>query len=243
LSTPFLSIIIPAYNEENRLPNTLGQLLAFLDKQPFHSEILVVENGSQDRTLEIARSYAERYPQLKVFQLNERGKGRAVRLGMLQASGEYCFMCDADLSMPVDQISNFIPPVLADFDVAIGSREKKGAVRYNEPSYRHLIGRVFNTMIRTMALPGLNDTQCGFKCFRAPVARHLFQAQTLPGWSFDVEVLFIARQHGYRVVEVPIQWYFNPESKIRVVEDSSRMAIDLVRIRLNALRGVYNHEA
>lgn len=242
MSNPFLSIIIPAYNEENRLPNTLEQILTFLDGQPYPGEVLVVENGSQDRTLEIARSFTAHYPQLQVFQLDERGKGRAVRFGMLQAKGDYLFMCDADLSMPVAQINQFIPPALAELDVAIGSREKQGAVRYNEPSYRHVIGRVFNTMIRTLALPGLNDTQCGFKCFRAPVARHLFQEQTLSGWSFDVEILFIARLHGYQIVEVPIHWYFNPDSKVRVVEDSARMAMDLVRIRMNATRGVYNHE-
>jgi dolichyl-phosphate beta-glucosyltransferase len=242
LSNPFLSIIIPAYNEESRLPITLEQILTFLEAQSYLSEVLVVENGSQDRTLEVARSFTEHYPYLQVFQLNERGKGRAVRFGMLQAKGEYLFMCDADLSMPVAQINEFIPPALPEFDVAIGSREKQGAVRYNEPSYRHLIGRVFNAMIRSLALPGLNDTQCGFKCFRAAVAQHLFQEQTLPGWSFDVEILFIARQHGYQIVEVPIHWYFNPDSKVRVVEDSARMAVDLVRIRMNAMRGMYDHE-
>ena len=242
MSNPFLSIIIPAYNEESRLPNTLEQILTFLEGQSYPGEVLVVENGSQDQTLEVARSFTARYPQLQVFQLGERGKGRAVQFGMLEAKGEYLFMCDADLSMPVAQINQFIPPALQAFDVAIGSREKQGAVRYNEPSYRHLIGRVFNAMIRTLALPGLNDTQCGFKCFRAPVARHLFQEQTLPGWSFDVEILFIARQHGYEIVEVPIHWYFNPDSKVRVFEDSARMAVDLVRIRMNARRGRYDHE-
>jgi dolichyl-phosphate beta-glucosyltransferase len=243
LSKNLLSIIIPAYNEEHRLPRTLEQVFSFLSQQPYSAEVIVVENGSQDHTLEIARSYAQRFSQLKILQLAERGKGRAVQHGMLQASGEYCFMCDADLSMPVEEINLFIPPVLVDFDIAIASREAPGAVRYNEPDIRHFVGRIFNSMIRVLALPELNDTQCGFKCFRLSVVHDLFTRQTLPGWSFDVEVLFIARQRGYRIVEVPIHWYFNPDSKIRVFKDSIRMAIDLLTIRTNAMRGKYNGDA
>jgi dolichyl-phosphate beta-glucosyltransferase len=243
LSQTLLSIIIPAYNEEHRLPKTLEQLFSFLDQQSYTVEVIVVENGSQDHTLEIARSYAQRFSQLRILQLTERGKGRAVQHGMLQASGEYCFMCDADLSMPVEEINLFIPPMLADFEVAIASREAPGAVRYNEPAFRHFIGRIFNSMIRVLALPELHDTQCGFKCFRASVVRDLFNQQTLPGWSFDVEVLFIARQRGYRIVEVPIHWYFNPDSKIKVFKDSLRMAIDLLTIRANAIRGKYSGDA
>jgi len=178
-----------------------------------------------------------------VLQLAERGKGRAVQYGMLQAGGEFCFMCDADLSMPVEDINRFIPPELTDFDIAIASREAQGAVRYHEPAFRHLVGRIFNTMIRVLALPELNDTQCGFKCFRSSVAQDLFKQQTLPGWSFDVEVLFIARQRGYRIVEVPIHWYFNPDSKVRIFKDSLRMAIDLLTIRMNAARGIYTRDA
>ena len=240
MSDPFLSIVIPAHNEETRLPNTLEQVFSFLSNQNYQSEVLVVENGSQDQTLEVARSYAAHTSSLRVLQLEQRGKGRAVQHGMLQAAGEYRFMCDADLSMPISYINHFIPPTLTDFDIAIASREAPGAVRYNEPAYRHMVGRVFNAMIHALALPGLNDTQCGFKCFRAPVARDLFPRQILPGWSFDVEVLFIARQRGYRIVELPIPWYFNAESKVRVFRDSAHMALDLLTIRINALRGVYN---
>lgn len=239
MSAPFLSIIIPAYNEEKRLPDALEQVAAFISRQPYLSEVLIVENGSQDRTLEIAQSFAQRYPRWRVLQTNERGKGRAVKMGMLAAQGEYCFMCDADLSMPIDEINHFLPPSLVDFDIAIASREAPGAMRYNEPIYRHLVGRVFNTLIRVLALPGLHDTQCGFKCFRAPVARRLFALQTLPGWSFDVEVLFVARRCGFRIVEVPISWYFNPDSKVRLLSDSVRMAMDLLIIRSNARRGLY----
>jgi dolichyl-phosphate beta-glucosyltransferase len=159
---------------------------------------------------------------------------------MLEAQGEYRFMCDADFSMPVTEINRFLPPILNGYDIAIASREAPGAVRHCEPHYRHFIGRGFNTLIRLMALPGLHDTQCGFKCFPAHVAEDLFKRQTLTGWSFDVEVLFIARKLGYKILEIPIHWYFNPDSKIRVLKDSIRMGLDLLTIRLNALRGQYD---
>jgi len=161
---PFFSIIIPAHNEAKRLPGTLEQILQFLDQQSFTYEVIVVENGSSDSTHEVARVFAARHKNLIVLQ-SEKGKGAAVQRGMLAAKGDYRFMCDADLSMPVEEIVKFIPPTLQDFDIAIASREAKGAVRYNEPSYRHWGGRGINFLIQTLILPGLNDTQCGFKCF------------------------------------------------------------------------------
>ena len=240
LSNPLLSIIIPAYNEENRLPGTLDKIFDFLKAQTYEAEVLVVENGSHDRTLELAREYASRYSCLGVFHEKQRGKGLAVRRGMLEAQGEYRIFCDADLSMPIDMVNAFIPPSLPDMDIAIASREAPGAVRYNEPIYRHLIGRVFNAMVKWFALPDLQDTQCGFKCFRAAVAEDVFRFQTLSGMSFDAEVLFIACWKGYRIVEIPIPWYFNPDSRVQLFNDSMKMAVDLLTIRRNARRGVYD---
>ena len=239
---PFLSIIIPAYNEESRLPDTLEQVFHFLGKQSFESDVIVVENGSTDRTFDVAQKFAEQHKSLRVIHNEERGKGGAVQRGVREASGKYVFICDADLSMPVEEISKFLPPVLQDFDIAIGSREAPGAVRYDEPYYRHLAGRVFNTLIRWMVLPHLQDTQCGFKCLRADVARDIFPFQTLTGWAFDVELLYIARQHGYRILEIPIDWYFNADSKVRVLRDSWRMFLDLLVIRRNARRGLYDRK-
>lgn len=239
----FLSIVIPAYNEEHRLPNALEQLCTFLDDQTFTSEVLIVENGSQDRTLEVAQSFTKSYTRVRVLQNTERGKGLAVQRGMREAKGVYRLMADVDFSMPVPEIKRFIPLALTKFDIAIASREAPGAVRYNEPLYRHIVGRGYNTLIRLLALPGLQDTQCGFKCFRGDVAESLFEYQTLPGWSFDVELLFIARLHGYRIVEIPIPWYFNSESKVSVLRDSLRMGLDLLTIRWNAVRGVYGKKA
>ncbi len=238
---PYLSIIIPAHNEETRLPDTLSQVIAFSERQPYPVEVLVVENGSIDRTLQIAQTLALNHPQIHVLQNEQSGKGRAVRQGMLAAQGEYRFMCDVDLSMPVDEINRFLPPALDNYDIAIASREAPGAVRHGEPYYRHFVGRIYNGLIRLLALPGLEDTQCGFKCFRAEVANDLFCRQTRPGWSFDVEILFIARMRGYKVIEVPSHWYYNPDSKIRVLRDSIKMGLDILAIRLNGLRGVYTN--
>jgi dolichyl-phosphate beta-glucosyltransferase len=242
LASLFLSIIIPAYNEEDRLPYTLEQIFLFLKEQSYTAEVLVVENGSKDRTFEIASEFAKHYPNLSVFQEKQKGKGNAVRLGMLKARGEYRFMCDADLSMPIAEVKKFLPPALNDVDIAIASREVQGAVRYNEPYLRHLTGRVFNTLIRLLVLPGLQDTQCGFKCFRAQVADDVFRYQRLTGWSFDVEVLYIAQRKGYQIREVPIHWYFKADTKISILKDSWKMFLDLLTIRLNASRGLYDHE-
>jgi glycosyltransferase involved in cell wall biosynthesis len=239
-SNPFLSIIIPALNEEERLPGTLEQVFAFLDEQPFSSEVLVVENGSTDRTLEVAQEYARSHPGLRPLHEAERGKGRAVRRGMLEARGAYRFICDADLSMPISECSRFLPPALSGVDIAIGSREAPGSVRYNEPVRRHISGRVFNWLIHALVLPGIEDTQCGFKCFTAAAAEDIFPRLTLLGWSFDVEALYIARHRGYRIVEIPIDWYFSAQSKVSLLRDSWRMGLDLVTIRRNAHSGLYD---
>ena len=239
MSIPFLSLIIPAHNEETRLLGTLKQVFEFADRQSYSIEVLVIENGSLDTTFRIAQDFAAQHPQMRVLQNAQSGKGRAVRQGMLVAQGEYRFMCDVDLSMPVGEINRFLPPALEGYDIAIASREALGAVRHEEPYYRHFVGRIYNGLIRFLALPGLQDTQCGFKCFTGTVAEDLFPRQTLTGWSFDVEILFIARLLGYKVIEIPIHWYYNPHSKISVVRDSFKMGVDLLTIRLNALRGVY----
>ncbi len=241
MTSPFLSIVIPAHNEEHRLPKTLEKIDTFLKTQPYPAEVLVVENGSRDQTYQLAQDFAGRMPCLRVFHEEARGKGLAVRRGMLEAVGEYRFICDADLSMPIEEVNHFLPPALKHVDVAIGSREAPGAVRYDEPAYRHIVGRGFNWMVRLLALPGLQDSQAGFKCFSAAAAEDVFRCQTLEGMSFDVEVLYVARMRGYRIVEVPIHWYFNADSRVRLFQDSLRMGVDLLTIRLNAARGRYNH--
>lgn len=239
MKPPFLSIVIPAHNEEIRLPRALGQVFAFLEKQNYSSEVVVVENASRDRTLEVALKVTQQFPGLRVLHEELPGKGRAVRRGVMQARGEYRFIADADFSMPVEEISRFLPSACS-CDIAIASREAPGAVRYNEPAYRHLTGRVYNYLIRSLVLPGLQDTQCGFKCFRAAVAEDIFRFQSLTGWAFDVELLTIARRRGYAIAEIGIPWYYNPGSKINVLCNSWRMFLDLLIIRRNTRRGVYD---
>ena len=238
MPNPYLSIIIPAFNEEQRLQNTLEKVLTFLQAQNYNSEILVVENASQDKTFQVAERFAAQHhsEQLPIRVLREavQGKGAAVKRGIFAAKGEYRFMCDADLSMPVTEINRFFPPTIEQFEITIASREARGAVRYHEPTYRHLVGRVFNTLIRLLALPGLNDTQCGFKCFKASVAEELFNEMTITGWSFDVEILYLAQQRNYRIVEIPIPWYYNPDSHISVFKDSTQMALDIFKIRFRS---------
>ena len=239
MKPPFLSIIIPAHDEETRLPRALGQAFAFLEKQNYASEVIVVENGSRDHTLEVAQKFSRNFPSFHVLHENQPGKGRAIRRGVLEAGGEYRFLADADFSMPVEEINRFLPPACS-CDITIASREASGAIRYHEPAYRHLTGRVYNYLIRLLVLPGLQDTQCGFKCFRAAVAEDIFRFQTLTGWSFDVELLAIARRHGYIITEIGIPWYYNPGSKVNVLHDSWSMFFDLLAIRRNARRGVYD---
>lgn len=240
MTTPFLSIVIPAHDEESRLPRTLGQIFAFLESQSYSFEVVIVENGSSDRTLELAHEFAARHSNLIVIHEEQSGKGNAVRRGMLEAHGEYRFICDADLSMPISEVQKFIPPALNDFDLAIASREAPGAIRFNEPFYRHWGGRAINLVIRLLILPGLNDTQCGFKCFRAEIAEKLFRQQTLMGWSFDIELLYLARRKHLRVKEIPIQWYFGADSKVNAVRDALRMISDIFRIHINTLRRRYD---
>ena len=244
----FLSIIIPAYNEENRLPNTLEQIISYLKEQTYNAEVLIVENGSIDRTAEIANLFAIRYsekpspsmPKVRLIKEASKGKGLAVKRGMLEASGKYRFMCDADLSMPISELSKFLPPTRSDTDIGIGSREAPGALRVNEPQYRHYGGRLVNFMIRWLALPGFHDTQCGFKCFKDHVAEDLFNLQSLTGWSFDIELLFLARKRDYKIVEIPIEWHFNPESKLNLIKDSFKMFKDILTIRINTIFGKYS---
>lgn len=238
---PLVTVIIPARNEEVRLPITLPRVLSFLDEQDYTSEVLVVDSASTDGTSRVVEGHARGRENLRLLRAEKPGKGRAVRLGMLEGRGDYRFICDADLSMPIDELNRFLPPQLdSGVDIAIASREAPGAVRYGEPLYRHLIGRAFNTLVRALTIPGIQDTQCGFKSFRGPVAEDLFRYQRLDGWTFDVEVLFIAQRRGYQIVELPIPWYFNPGSRVNVLRDSLVMFSDLFRIRYNGWRGLYD---
>ncbi len=240
-ASPFLSIVIPAHNEETRLPPSLTQINAYLQRQDYSFEVIIVENGSADRTFEVAKEFADAFSHIRVIQSpdNLRGKGLAVKQGMLAANGEWRFICDADLSMRIEDIARFLPPASAGCDVIIASREAPGAQRVDEPEYRHMIGRINNWIIKLAALDDFEDTQCGFKMFRRSAALDLFGVQKMNGIGFDVELLYIAKRRGYKIKEVPITWYYDPYSTMRLWDDSVNMLREIWEIRRNWRRGDY----
>ncbi len=246
---PELTIVIPAYNEEQRLPATLAAIDRYLSDTGVTAEVIVADDGSTDHTAQIARQYSPATAKIVVLSLPHRGKAFAVRDGILNATADYVLFTDADLSTPMRFAPALIEELRRGAGVAIGSREGIGARRVGEPAYRHLMGRVFNFVVRALAVPGIDDTQCGFKAFRAETAREIFALTRLhdPGdirgprvSGFDVEVLFIARRLGYRIATVPVYWEHVPGSKVRPLQDSALMFLDVVRVRLNALRGLYD---
>lgn len=236
---PFLSVVIPAYNEEQRIHSTLDQVVRYLSAQAYSWTVLVVDDGSTDATASIVDTFARDQPRVELLSMPHRGKGGAVQAGMLHTAAQYRFLCDADLSMPIEQLARFLPPALTDYDIALGSREVPGARRFDEPRRRHIMGRLYNSITRTLALPGVRDTQCGFKCFRGTVANRLFSLQRTSGFGFDIEILYLARRMGLRLVEVPIDWYHRAHSKVRPLQDGFTMTADIFRVRWNTWRGRY----
>jgi dolichyl-phosphate beta-glucosyltransferase len=230
---PELSIIIPAYNEEKRLPATLRRIRDYLDRQPVAAEVLVVDDGSSDATAAVVARVAreDRRVRLLAYGAN-RGKGYAVRHGMACARGSRLLMSDADLSTPIEELGRLSAAVDGGADVAIGSRVLPGShLAVPQPRLRELVGRGFNGVVRLLALPGIRDTQCGFKLFTRAAARDIFPVLTVDQWCFDVEALLVARKLGYRIQEVPITWVNEANTKVNVLRDLARTALDLARIR------------
>jgi dolichyl-phosphate beta-glucosyltransferase len=239
---PKLSVVIPAYNEERRLPTTLERLHGYLSSQPYTWEVLVVCNGCIDATPVLARTFGDHDSRFRAIELPERGKGKATRCGGLEARGEIVFLCDADLSMPPERLADFLSAI-EKADIVAGSREAVGSHRYAEPWHRHIMGRVFNRLVQFVAVPGIDDTQCGFKAFRRDAAQDLFGQQTLDGWGFDVELLFLARKYGYVVEELGIDWFFDADTRVRPGIDTLQMIGELIAIRVRDMRGIYRAPA
>lgn len=227
-----LSVVIPAFNEEARLPRSLERLRAFLDARGTGYEILVVDDGSRDATVATAQA-AARGSALRVLAGGKnRGKGHAVRRGMLAAVGERRLMTDADLSTPIEEIVKLEAALDAGADVAIGSRAVAGArIEVRQGALREAAGRTFNRLVRLLLLPGIQDTQCGFKLWRAEAALEAFTPLRLDGFSFDVEALYIARRRGRRIAELPVVWRNDAASRVSGLS-GARAFLDLVRIRL-----------
>lgn len=232
-----LSIIIPAYNEERRIGRTLEKIISFLDSKKYKYEIIVVDDGSKDRTREVVKRFRR-------VKLNEkrrnRGKGYSVRQGMIAAEGDYLLFSDADLSTPIEEIEKMMRLINA-YDVVIGSRTIKGAdVQVKQPFYREYMGKIFNLFVQVLAIKGIKDTQCGFKLFTRRAAKKIFPKQRIKGFGFDVEILYIAKKKGFRIEQVPVIWRNDENTKVSAFRDSSDMFFDLLRIRLNDISGKYD---
>lgn len=236
---PALSVVIPAFNEAVRLPVSLAQLRRYLDGACLSYEVVVVDDGSHDGTADLVAMLGRTWPALRVVRREHRGKGAAVRTGILAARGQLVALADADFSMPPAEFARFHLSSLDADEIAIASREALGARRYGEPGYRHLMGRVFNRLVQLLLLPGIGDTQCGFKCLHRELAVRLCERQTIPGWGFDVELLTMARLWCVRVREVPIDWYYARGSRVHPLRDTITMSRDLWSIWRNRQRGLY----
>ena len=235
MSEPDLSVVIPAFNEAGRLPRTLERVAAFLRAWGGSHEVLVADDGSTDETARKAREAGATV----LRDERNRGKGHAVRRGMLAARGRRRLMTDADLSTPIEEVERFLAKMDEGFDVVIGSRALPGShIEVHQPWYRENMGRVYNLFVRALALPGLHDTQCGFKLWSAPAARDAFTAARLDGFSFDVEALYLARKRGYRIAEVPVVWRNDAASRVGLGGGSLAFP-DLLKIRWHDWKGRY----
>ena len=247
--TPHLSVIIPAYNEEpNFKKGALDQVSKYLSKQQYSWEVLVVDDGSEDSTAALCADFARKHNNFRVIKNPHQGKAETVKAGVRQAKGEYILFTDFDQSTPISELEKLLP-FFEEFDIVIGSRQLPGAKREKEPIYRHLMGLVFNLLVQVIAVRGIWDTQAGFKCFKKDVAKILFEKLKVYGkgkkvkgalvTAFDVELLFIAKKHNYKIKEVPIIWHHEATSRVSPIKDSLRMLRDVLRIRLNDLRALY----
>lgn len=249
-SKPYLTVIIPAYNEEpNFKKGVLDEVSAYLEKQQYTWEVLVVDDGSSDQTAQLAQGYANKHKNIRVIKNPHEGKAATVKKGVEEATGEFILFTDFDQATPLSEIEKLLP-YFPEYDIVIGSRQLPGAKREKEPLHRHIMGIGFNLVVQTIAVRGIWDTQAGFKCFKGNVAKKLFSELKIYGkakkvhgalvTAFDVELLFIAKKRGYKIKEVPIIWHHVQTSRVSPLKDSARMFRDVVKVRLNDLRGTYN---
>lgn len=248
---PEYSIIIPVYNESAVITSSLTQVLNFMKSFSGSFEIIVCDDGSTDKTAEVIERYRENEPSIKFLRLVHKGKSAAVTVGVKEAQGSYIYLADADLAANISELKKLSVWMKdQDFDIVIASREGFGAVRVNEPLYRHVMGRFFNLWVQLIALPGINDSQCGFKLFKNSVAKDVFSRLKVYGdnqkelkkayfGACDVEVLFIARKLKYRIKQVSITWTYVKTTRLRIIHNSLRMSWDVLKVRLTDLKGGY----
>ncbi len=246
---PYLSVVIPSYNEQKNIKrNVLDEVLNYLKKQKYDWEVLLSDDGSADGTTEELHKFAKKDKRITVVENIHAGKGPTVQSGMLKANGEWIIFTDFDQSTPLSEIEKLF--VFQDtHQVIIGSREISGAKRDKEPIHRHIMGKGFNVLVQTLAIPGIYDTQCGFKLFRRDACQEIFSKLVVYGRSkerhdaftgaFDVEALFLAKKNGYKIQEVPIVWHHNETDRVNPIKDSLRMLTDIIKVRIADLSGKY----
>lgn len=236
-----LSVVIPMYNESARLGASMPKLVEYFSRQSYPYEIVAVDDGSKDGTPALARELLSSLPRVRVIeQQPNRGKGAAVKTGMLAANGAFVMFCDADLATPPSELDKFWPMLHKGYEVVIGSRKMPGAnIVRHQPLWRETLGKVFTWLTDKIATRNISDVTCGFKCFSHSAAQQVFSRSVLTDWSFDAEVLFIAQKRGYRIKEVPVTWHDEPGTKVRIVRDATQALLGLLKIRRNFMRGVY----
>ncbi len=246
---PFLSVIIPSYNEQKNFSRgVLDDVLKYLKQQKYAWELILTDDGSSDGTVQQLRKFAKNSPHIQVLENPHMGKGPTVQAGMLQATGKWRLFTDFDQSTPLKEVETLLEHT-KNYPVVIGSREIHGAKRNREPLHRHVMGRAFNILVQTLAIPGILDTQCGFKLFSADATEKIFPRLFVYGkqearedaftGAFDVEALYLARKWGYKIKEIPIFWQHNETNRVSPVKDSFRMLRDILRVRLADLQGKY----
>jgi len=237
----YLSVVIPAYNEEKRIGNTLEKIISYLKTKDFKSETIVVIDGCTDSTIEVVKRYEQMVHKLTIIE-NEttRGKGYSVRRGMLESKGDIVLFTDADLSTPIIEAEKLFFWLDKGYDVAIGSRSmKESQVEIYQSFIRRSMGKIFNRIMKLLVFKGFKDTQCGFKCFKRHVVDNVFRKQMISGFAFDVEILLIARRQGFRIKEIPVRWLNSPYSTVHIIKDSFFMPYDLFRVKFYDLSRRY----
>lgn len=237
-----ISVVIPAYNEESRIRPTLEKVHAYCADRFGESEIIVVDDGSSDNTSTLVADIAGSLENIHLIACQKNaGKGHAVRKGVLASRGGLVLISDADLSTPLEELERLVPFIHSSYDIVIGSRGlRESRIIERQPWYREGMGRVFNIFVRMIIIRDIKDTQCGFKLFKGDIARDLFSKSCIDGFSFDVEVLYLAKKAGYKIKEAPVQWINSPFSRVELISDPLKMFFELLKVRVNALAGKYN---
>nr|MBU1328418.1 glycosyltransferase family 2 protein [Candidatus Omnitrophota bacterium] len=236
-----ITIVIPAYNEEKRIIPTLKSIVSYFSDKKIPHEIIISDDGSSDNTVKIATDLKTSYPQISVFSLNKNsGKGKAVREGMIRGKGDYILFMDADSSTSIEEFEKFMPLIYRSKDIIMGTRKSKGAqIIEHQPFLREFLGKGFTWFSNIMTGAHVSDFTCGFKCFSKKAVNDIFKKALIDDWSFDAEILFLAKRMGYEIIEVPVVWKNDRATKVRLVRDTLHSLRGLVRIRRQALKGSY----